>query len=388
MALVFDTSGLTIETYEEIVEALGDAQQAMSELGATWVTSPDSPQGQLNAVFADALRQLQEALLALYQAMDRSSATGQLLVNLSLITGTEKRFATPATVTATVNLNAGVTLLAGSQANVDGDTDIVFATDEDVTNTGGSPANVDVEMSAVIAGSAAFAAAGTLTEITTPVAGWNSVTNAEDSVSGLDDETDPELRQRGLRELSSRGSANIDAIVAAVSAVTGVTDLQGYENTDDDTNGDGLPGNSLEIVVLGGDDDEIAQAIWDSKPAGILSYGADDGEAIDASNHIQTVRFSRPTNVNIYLTFANMDTDTSYVGDTAFKADLVQAAEEFFEVGDDVLFTRVISLAYGIQGVRNFDLTLGIAASPTLTTDITIGVRQLASFDTTRVAVS
>jgi uncharacterized phage protein gp47/JayE len=387
--MLFDSSGLQIDTFQEILDALGAAQRAQSALGATWVTSPDSPQGQLNAVFADRLRQVQEVLLSLYQSWDRSSASGQMLTNLALITGTKRRLATNATVTATVNLNAGVTLPAGSQANVTGDPDTVFETIADATNSGGVAANVSVEMEAVVAGSAAFAAAGTLTEITTPVSGWNSVTNALDSVSGQDDELDSELRIRSLRELSARGSANLDALVAAVSAVDSVNTLQGYANTTEDTDANGLPPHSFEIVVLGGDDDEIAQAIYDNAPVGIEPYGTDSGTATDAAGNDHTVAFTRPTEIQIHIQITGIDTDPlTYTDAATLKASLVQACEDTFGVGDDVRYTKVVALISDSPGVLDFVAQTKVTGGAFATTNITIGVRELPVFDTTRVTVA
>ncbi|WP_254558378.1 baseplate J/gp47 family protein, partial [Salmonella enterica] len=71
------------------------------------------------------------------------------------------------------------------------------------------------------------ALARTLIEIETTVDGLDSVYNRYDLTTGRNEETDTELRQRYLESLSVTGVGTLDAIVAAVKRVQGVSDASG-----------------------------------------------------------------------------------------------------------------------------------------------------------------
>ena len=75
------------------------------------------------------------------------------------------------------------------------------------------------------------APANTLTEILTPIAGWQSLTNFQAGATGRNTETDAELRLRRLNSLRAIGYATVEAIIARVGQeVPGVTSVLVFEN--------------------------------------------------------------------------------------------------------------------------------------------------------------
>lgn len=75
------------------------------------------------------------------------------------------------------------------------------------------------------------APAGSLTEILTPVAGWQSLTNLDAGLTGREQETDAELRLRRAQSLHLIGSATVEAIRARLlQEVPGVTSVTIFEN--------------------------------------------------------------------------------------------------------------------------------------------------------------
>jgi uncharacterized phage protein gp47/JayE len=91
-------------------------------------------------------------------------------------------------------------------------------------------------------------------ELNNAVFGVNSTINILAGATGTQSETDDALRLRRARTLAIAGTATLDAIVAEVASLDGVTEANGYENTTGSTDADGRPGKSFEIVVLGGTD--------------------------------------------------------------------------------------------------------------------------------------
>jgi hypothetical protein len=96
--------------------------------------------------------------------------------------------------------------------------------------------------------------ANSLTEIVTPVVGWNSVLNLSAGTTGTELETDDALRIRRAQSILI-GNATEGAILNNVfNNITGITNVAVYSNRTDSIDVDGRPPHSFEVVVQGGDD--------------------------------------------------------------------------------------------------------------------------------------
>lgn len=388
--MALETTGFIVQTIDEIKAEI--EAEVKGALGPNTDVSATSVIGQLIGIFADREHELQVVTRDVYSAFTAAGATGNSLTQLALLTGTIREDATYSTVSATVNLNAGTTLPAGSQAHVEGDPDAIFETLADVTNGTASPDDFPVDMRATEPG-AVRANSGTLTEILTPVSGWNSVTNALDATMGEEDETDLELKIRREQELRRQGSGNVDAIEADVAAVDGVIDTTNFENETDVASD--LPAHSFEIVVWDGSpaaasDDAIAQAIWDAKPAGIRSFGGETGTAIDRQGSERLIDFSRAEAPDVYLEFdLTVDDGFPVDGETQVKEAIVAFADANWSIGDDVILSALYASVFTISGVVSIDaVRAGFSASPVGTSNLTIGVRQIGLADTARIEVA
>ncbi len=67
------------------------------------------------------------------------------------------------------------------------------------------------------------------------------------------------------------------------------------------TVGSGLPAHSVEAFIIGGTDAEVAQALWDAKPAGAQTYGPFSAQVQDSEGNEQIVYWSRGSTTPIYL---------------------------------------------------------------------------------------
>ena len=135
-----------------------------------------------------------------------------------------------------------------------------------------------------------YTAAGELSTIITAIGGLFGITNPLDLTTGRNIETDEELRLRHSLSVQQAGSGTLASIVAAVRNVDGVTAVIGLENRTIFTNILGLPAKSFEIIVEGGLDGEIADVIWDDKPAGIETYGNISELVVDFAGDAQEVK--------------------------------------------------------------------------------------------------
>ncbi len=65
--------------------------------------------------------------------------------------------------------------------------------------------------------------------------------------------------------------------------------------------GTGLPPHSIEAFVIGGADTDVAQAVWNAKPAGAQTYGPFSAQVQDSEGNAQLVYWSRGSTAPLYL---------------------------------------------------------------------------------------
>lgn len=388
-------SGFETKAVGDILDDLEAEQRA--QISPSLNLSTTSVLGQLNGIFAAALAELWQLAQSVYSAFDPNASQGASLAALATLTGTVKRPATKSTVTATVNLDGLTTLPMGSVASVSGNPAARFLTLAAVSNLGGVPANFSVAMEAETAGPV-VALAGTLTIIAEPVTGWNSVTNALDAVEGKAEETDEELRLRREVELRAAGATTTGAIRSdLLRDVPFVTAVQVYENDTDYTNVDGVPPHSFEAVVRGpdvptaADNQAVANEIFQSKAAGIQSYGTTIKIVEDSQGFEHTIKFTRPTIRNVWLTFNVTVDDTIYPvdGDAQIKQAVADFGDETYKGGDDVILAALCVPVFSVPGVLDIVITnAGFAPAPVGTVNLAIGVREVADLDTSRIVVN
>lgn len=370
--------------------------------------SPDQPLGQLNGIQSRLFSELWELAEVAYNCFDRDKAEDDALVALAKLTGSAKSPAQYATTRCTLTFDAAAVLESGVHfASLDGDTSVRFTPAADVTASGpGTLTNV--VWRAEIAGPIeATATAGHLNIIATPVSGWTDITNTTDASGGTPADGNPELRAKMAEDVAATGTTTVDALRDDVLALntaqadnsdfTPIQSCKVFENTGDSTDANGLPPHSFEVLVYDGaspgadNNAVIAQAIWDGKAQGIQPYGQIEATAIDEDGNEQTVYFTRVTAKSVYLTYA-LDTDDAppYVGDPAFKEAIAELCNDEYDAPDlDVIAAKVKAFAFQVSGVTDVtDFRLGLSPAPSGTTNLAMGPRDLARFDTSRITVT
>lgn len=142
----------------------------------------------------------------------------------------------------------------------------------------------------------------TITEIVTNVSGLNGVTNLLTPTYGRLQETDVELRHSYLAKSAIRSTRMIDSIISQLlNTVNGIESATGYENETNQVDSEGRPPHSIEVVVEGGNDTEIAQVILDKKAAGIQTFGDVEIQVATTYGDLIPVRFNRPQYIYAWL---------------------------------------------------------------------------------------
>ena len=225
---------------------------------------------------------------------------------------------------------------------------------------------------------------GELDTIAVGVSGWNSVYNYVAGDPGEDMESDESLRVRRAAAARVRKIRATDpAIEAALLDVRGVSSALVKSNRGFATDSDGIPGKSFNSLVIGGNDNEIAQCIYENQPSGIQSYGNTSVNITDSHGIEQQISFSRPTAVYLWVkvTYSLYD-EEAFPGQDAVKAVLVEWAEKEYSLGKDIISTRINQGLYDVPGI-------GVATCAVAVTDSPDTAPSSASYETDkRIPVS
>lgn len=389
MAGVTET-GFEAETTDTLKTAIED--ELKIAFGNAFNVRPTSVAGVFVGIVAKKLADLWDAAEAIYGSQYPETAFGASLDQLGLLTAAQRLPATRSEATCGVTGTPGTVIPTGSRIR-NSDTGTFWRLQEaggDVTipGTSATTGTFESEDFGEILG-----IAGSLDTIDTVISGWDSVDNAADAELGRDIETDAAFRLRRALLLTAQGKGTLDAIRADVLAVDGVLECQVFENITLVTDSDNVPGKAFEVVLRQGTavSADIWQAIWDSKPAGISAYGNTSGQATDSLGNSRDVAYSQATEIPIYVA-VTATTGTGF-GATATGVDAIKAAITAYGdarvIGDDVIKQALQATPFDVSGVVDVPtLKLDVYASPTATSNVTIGRREIATFDTSRVTVT
>lgn len=299
MPFQFSPTGVEIQSQAEIVAELAAEAKSPALWGpSAMADDPSTRLGQFLHVIAGRFAHLQQIVAAFYAQLDPASSQGDMLTLHALMQGVERRPQTysASSLFSTFALQAAV-VPAGYQIRNDRTGDVWQLTQSInyPAFTGGSET-----FQAMTPGPVTYEANDTWTQVS-PVPGFTVTTpvGIASGEIGKDRESDESLYARRQLALKSKGN-DFQAMIANVKNVPGVTYVGGFENRRDFLQR-GVPPRAFEIVVEGGNPNDIAKAILDSKPPGAESYGG-ESVAIPLTNGQDIViRFSRVLPVQMTL---------------------------------------------------------------------------------------
>ncbi|MCP4570679.1 MAG: hypothetical protein GY841_24100 [FCB group bacterium] len=219
--------------------------------------------------------------------------------------------------------------------------------------------------------------------------------NSADAVLGNDEMTDPSFRQYRIEVLRRPGAGTAASILSNVRAVEDVTKAIILENwTMDDPDFWGLPAKSFEVLAVGGTGADIAQAIFDKKDAGIEPHGDLSESIADSEGTNHTIKYSRPTEVDLYV-IVSLKVDLSLYptdGDDQVE-EVITTYGTGLAIGHDSVASKIASLIMdsetGVAGVIDVSSVLqGVSDPPTSSGNFPIARTEIAMFDTSRITVS
>lgn len=287
MACTVTPAGISRPAYSDIFETLQASFQSI--YGSDAYIQPDSKDGQMLAIVAKAIDDVNSACVAVYNGFSPATAVGNALSSNVKINGIKRSVATNSTVLVRLTGVVGTVIPEGSiVADANGNRWIV----PEATIPGAG--FVDVTATAEKVGSI-DAPIGTITQIQTPTRGWQTVTNTTTADIGAPVESDAALRLRQATSVALPAQTTLDGLVAAVAELPGVTSVKAYENTGDATDSNGLPEHSIALVVRGGVNTAIADTIIRKKTPGAATHGNQTVVRADINGIAMSIKYTIPT---------------------------------------------------------------------------------------------
>ncbi len=263
--LVPDVSDILAGRLTDMTTALGGgASQSLS-----------SPQGQIAQSDTEIIAQEYDKLLCLFNQVNPDYSTGRFQDGIGRIYFQERISAQGTVVTATCIGKVGTTIPAGSTATDDAGY-IYQSIDDAIIPASGS---IDVQFVNTTPGPIPCAS-GSLNQIYRAVSGWDSVTNINPGVVGVNVESRIAFETR-RRDSVARNSRNMDgSTLSALLETPGVLDAYVWSNRTADTVNKGATSypvlaHSLFISVYGGADADVANSIFNTyNPGANMNGGA------------------------------------------------------------------------------------------------------------------
>jgi len=287
--------------------------------------------------------------------------------------GLRRKEASKSTVDVTFTGDDGVTINSGFIVQTENE--VKFKT---VRSDSISGANVTIECEALVAGAESNVISGTIKEVESPLAGLTSITNLSDATGGSNKETDDSLRARFLESLARGGGSTTNAIRAAILSLENIQDVLVFETYTENTV-DGLPPKSFNAYILDGTTEDIQDAIYTVKAAGIQAFGSITKDYTDHNGNEITIGIDRPTDVDVWVN-ATITGDTDYPadGDTQVENAILDYFDNL-DIGQDVLVFGLSNyIANNVDGILNIVIETSTDGSIYTPSDVTIN-RTLAT---------
>lgn len=395
---MLNEKGFYRPTYDEIVES--KEQKAKELFGEDIDTSELTPLGKFIRINAYDLSKAYEDLELTYYARFPNTATGTSLDRLCVFAGITRNPPTQAQHKIRVYGEQNYSFGMGELVVCGEDSDITFynvneyTIDQSTTINSETVYYCDAIVECAEAGTVGNV---TITDIVNPISEISSIEYIGVETAGEDEETDLKLRQRFSVAIEGAGSNNANALRAALLRVPTVTSADVIENEEGTADTAGRPAHSFECYVSGGvgNEQEIAETIFDKKPIGIKSCSTATGDnkvtktVKDAGGSDHTIYFSKVAQINIKLSIKyKKDASFTTDGETDIKNNLV-AYINGLGVGTSVILSKLYEHIYDVTGVTEVtELKVSTNGTTYTTSNVAIEKWQIAHLSASDISLT
>jgi Baseplate J-like protein len=414
----FTPSGLIIPTEAAILA--GTQADFNAAFGGGLNPQLTAPQGQLASSQAAIVADKDSQIAYVTNQFDPQYAEGRFQDALARIYFLTRKPAQSTAVTCTLSGLPGTVIPAGSLAyDTNGNTYSLLG-----TVTIGSGSTVSSSWQNIETGPIACPA-NTLTRVGQSISGWDTITNPSQGTLGNVVESRADFYNRVFNSVAINGEGTCPAIYAAAFEVSNVLDVFVVDNPANSiVSSDPLPGgtrnstnyplapHSIYVAVVGGDDQEIANNIWDKKDVG-ADYSAhpigespvpgqgtvSDNTVVDTSGYnfpfpTYQVSFIRPGPLPIFFAVSiantpNLPSDITTLIQNAIVAQFNgQNGNARARIGSAVLAAQYYAAVAAIGSyLVLLSITVGTSASPT-DDEVQVGIDQTPTISAGNISVT
>lgn len=299
-ALQITPTGVTVPQSIDIrTGVLQDTNEAFG--GELDIVTPSTPQAHLADNLTENIVSANSQVAYFVSQVDPMTAEGRMQDAIARIYFLERIGARSSVVTVQLTGQSQVTMPAGQL--MEDDAGFLWISNGEVTFPVGG-GTVNAQFSCVTTGPISLGI-GELTKIAQTFAGWDAGVNLSPAIVGSEVESRQAFEQRRQESVSKNGRGTPPAIRAAVWEVDGVLDVFAYDNFTNAVLPYGatnypLAPHSIYVGVVGGDDDEIANAIWTKKDNGCDMNGNTTVVVQDTDGYTYpypqyNIKFNRPS---------------------------------------------------------------------------------------------
>ena len=305
------SNGLSLKSYNEL---LAEFQTAMNNIyakdGNLINFDSSTPDGQLTNIVAQMGSDIRDFATSIYNSFNPDNCQGAVQDSryaINFLTRKQGRF-TIQNIDVTFDRTVTLTGLDGEADNPqavggfiisDGSNDGVWYLIDSATYVAGTHSipfrskNYGLYQPAI----------GTINTMVTIVPGVVSVTNSvAPTTLGEEQETDAEFKIRRSRSTVRMGQNNIDALYAEIMNMDTVKDCITWVNNTPTTDATGTPANTVWVVVEGGNNADIGQAIYQYS-CGLQTRGAVSVDNYSIAGQLFETHFDRAVPVPLYIRF-------------------------------------------------------------------------------------
>lgn len=304
-------TGVVVPSAVEIRNGiLADTNDAFG--GDLDVLTPSTPQAYLADKLTENVLGADAAIANVIAMVDPATSEGRFQDAIGRIYFFDRKGATSSVVQALCTGQDGVTMPAGQLAQDDNGN--IWVSDN--AGTFDATGQATIQFSCQVTGPIELGI-GALTKIAQLYPGWDAITNLSPASVGSNVESRGAFELRRQESIAKNGRGTVPAIRAEVWSADGVLDVFAYDNF---TNAPILYGStnysikphSIYVAVVGGADNQIADAIWRKKDGGCDLNGNTDVVVQDKDGYSYpypeyTITFNRPasTPVKFLVQIAN-----------------------------------------------------------------------------------
>lgn len=363
MPNAISNTGITIQTYSEIVNEILDGSPAtttqaaypgMRQIYGTDINVlPNSPDGQMVNIVAQAKLDMLEFIQQIYASFDPDQAVGVQLDQRCAINGIQRRQGTYTQVDVDVT-SSGVVTIAGLDTST---------TPFTISDSSGNQYYLLYTYTFASAGtqSLTFRAADigsinptvdSLTTVVTVTLGIVSVTNPTEATTiGTPQESDYSLRIRRENSVALPSVGYWQGLYEALLAIRGVTSVIVTENSTSapvSYAGIVIPAHSIWVVVDGGYEGTIVGVIYDKRNAGCGMYGSITSSILQEDGTFFPISWDRPIDESLWIKFDAVSISGITPVDPAYiRSQLLSQLS--YRIGQSADTTSIISMVHGID---------------------------------------